>query len=118
METPLNNMLDAYAEFVQRGAMMPNGDTERERLLLCCAGLGGEGGEVIDLIKKECFHGNPIPRQEYVLELGDVFWYFILTLRTKGISLDEVIRENMVKLVNRYPDKHPELRGLLLDVEA
>ena len=41
-----------------------------------------------------------------VLELGDVLWYYTLTLQTLGITLDEVIARNVEKLTNRYPERH------------
>ena len=37
-------------------------------------GLGGEAGEVIDLIKKFEFHGHELDDGKLVKESGDVLW--------------------------------------------
>lgn len=39
------------------------------------AGILGESGEVMDLLKKEVFHGQVVPREKFVEELGDMAWY-------------------------------------------
>lgn len=111
--TPLHEMLAAYRKFVVKDGVLLNPDTARERLLLGAAGLGGEAGEVIDLIKKQVFHGRTIDRNEFVLEIGDVLWYLTLIMDTLDITIDEVLTANMVKLANRYPEKHPDLRHLI-----
>lgn len=38
-------------------------------------GLMGEFGELVDLLKKERFHGHPRVKEPMVKEIGDVFWY-------------------------------------------
>ncbi len=42
------------------------------------AGILGEAGEVMDLMKKEVFHGQVVPREKFVEELGDLLWYIAL----------------------------------------
>lgn len=42
------------------------------------SGILGEAGEVMDLLKKEVFHGQVVPRQRFVEELGDLLWYIAL----------------------------------------
>jgi len=39
------------------------------------AGILGEASEVMDLLKKEVFHGQVVPREKFVEELGDMAWY-------------------------------------------
>lgn len=101
---PVENFAQ-YEAFVERGVILDE-DTVRERLLLCGVGLAGEVGEVVDHLKKYAFHNRPVPRDAVVLELGDVLWYYTLTLRTLGITWDEVVARNVEKLKNRYPEVH------------
>lgn len=42
------------------------------------SGILGEAGEVMDLLKKEVFHGQVVPREKFVEELGDLLWYIAL----------------------------------------
>lgn len=39
------------------------------------AGLGGECGEILDLLKKEYGHGHTLDMSKLVKELGDFSWY-------------------------------------------
>lgn len=109
------NFLDfgkAYETFVKTGVKL-DPDTYRERVLLAATGVGGEAGEVIDHIKKLCFHGKPLDREEFILELGDLLWYYTLLLSATGVSYTEVMTRNIEKLVARYPEKHPNAESLL-----
>lgn len=84
---------------------------EEHHKALGAIGLAGEAGEVLDLFKKKFFHTKEPTdyRDKLVKEMGDILWYFILKLAAEGIRLDEVVHENMSKLVKRYPERHPEL---------
>lgn len=101
------SMLDDYQAFVRKGVSLAD-DTPRERIMLGSMGLGGESGEVVDLLKKHVFHGKSEGeiREKLVLELGDVLWYYALVLDVMGVTLDEVIEGNVAKLTERYPEKH------------
>lgn len=97
-----------YQEFVTEGLTL-NNDTPRERLLLAACGIGGEGGEVVDLIKKHIFHhkseGEISPL--VVEEIGDLLWYVALLVNTMGLDWNEILDVNRAKLVARYPELHP-----------
>ena len=102
----------AYEAFVKNGVKLDD-DTYRERVLLAATGIGGEAGEVIDHIKKLAWHRKPLDREAFILELGDLLWYYTLLLSVTGISFTEVMTRNIEKLVERYPEKHPNAEGLL-----
>jgi len=104
----MHELLDDYRRFVDSGVSL-NPDNAETRVELACFGLAGETGEVIDLIKKVKFHGRFYSEDDLVKELGDVFWYFTLLLDTLSIPLEVVMEENIRKLVERYPERHPEL---------
>lgn len=107
---------DHYMKFVDAGVSLDN-DTYRERLMLAGMGLGGEAGEVCDEAKKVAFHGKDMDRSALVKEMGDVLWYFALMLAIHGLTLDEVMTANVIKLCDRYPDLHG-LPGDVLSEQA
>lgn len=67
-------------------------------------GLAGEAGECADIIKKYLHQGHPFNREKFLKELGDVAWYLALGCTVVGAKLDDVLRGNIEKLKNRYPD--------------
>ena len=78
-----------------------------------CLGLGGETGEVLDLVKHAVFHKEqtddeatalitPSFLMETAKELGDVLWYISAICTSLGISLEDVAELNMLKLQHRY----------------
>lgn len=74
-------------------------------------GLTGEAGEVAEKIKKLFRNENGILSQEYKLEiakeLGDVLWYLSQISTELDLSLEEVARLNLEKLLDR------EKRGVI-----
>lgn len=75
-------------------------------MVLAALGLGGEAGEVVDIIKKATFHpGYEIDDAHLKEECGDVLWYLALLFYTKGWTFREVIQGNVEKLLARYPER-------------
>jgi NTP pyrophosphatase (non-canonical NTP hydrolase) len=68
-------------------------------------GLTGEAGELIDCIKKAMFYGHELDKVNIKEELGDCLWYIAQILRSEGWSFDEVMKENIDKLIIRYPEQ-------------
>jgi NTP pyrophosphatase (non-canonical NTP hydrolase) len=66
-------------------------------------GLSGETGEVVDVIKKEIFHGHPENKEKVKDELGDVLHYLSGLATMYGLTLEEVATHNINKLYKRYP---------------
>ena len=83
-----------------------------DRLTNGALGLGGEAGEVIELVKKHRYHGKPLDREALVGELGDVLWYVAETASAAGLSLWGIAEENLSKLRARYPDGFEEGGGV------
>lgn len=70
-------------------------------------GLAGEAGEVADEIKKAIFHRHglaPETVSKLKKELGDVLWYVAALCTNLGLSIEDVMEENITKLKQRYPD--------------
>lgn len=74
------------------------------KLANCGLGLAGEAGECADLIKKHLFHGHDLNKEHLAKELGDVAWYLAVTAYAIGYPLEDVLKLNIDKLRQRYPD--------------
>lgn len=95
--------LGEYQTFVEGLASEASVKDFQCRIATVGLGLGGEGGEIADYIKKVLFHGKEFSREELIKELGDVQWYVAFACNTLNISMQEVIDKNVDKLKNRYP---------------
>ena len=67
-------------------------------------GLNGEAGECIDILKKYLFQGHQLDREHLAEELGDVAWYLAVSAHAIGMTFEDILRKNVVKLEKRYPD--------------
>lgn len=78
--------------------------TSENLLLQGVMGLCGEAGECIDLVKKSFFQGHELNTAELIEELGDVLWYLTTTAKAVGVDLETVMKVNVLKRGERYPD--------------
>ena len=119
----MNIDLNRYMEFVQavtskesnnydhlhnRILQLANGEPIINPALLLTAaiGLGSEGGEFQEIVKKIFFQGKPLNEENLFhmkRELGDVMWYWINACRALNLDPNDVIEENVNKLKARYP---------------
>lgn len=67
-------------------------------------GLSGEAGEAEELVKKHVFQGHVLDVNHIVKELGDTAYYLSLSAHALGYSLDEILRMNIEKRLERYPE--------------
>lgn len=79
------------------------------RLIQGLLGLTGEAGECADLVKKAMFQGHEFDKNELILELGDVLYYICLCARAVGSDLEIVMKKNLEKLNDRYPNRKFEV---------
>lgn len=70
-------------------------------LYIMTAGLGGETGEILELLKKSV-HNNRGIRDDLLLEAGDLLHYLTRIVHHFGFSLDDVMLANMDKLDKRF----------------
>jgi NTP pyrophosphatase (non-canonical NTP hydrolase) len=69
------------------------------------SGVGGEAGEVVDLIKKWVIYGKPFDekmRAKIVEEMGDLEFYLEGLRQDLEITREEVLAGNIEKLGTRY----------------
>ena len=68
-------------------------------------GLAGEAGETADSIKKMLFHtAGKDYKQDLLLELGDVAYYWNKIRSLSGLTVQEVLTANFEKLAGRHPE--------------
>ena len=75
-------------------------------LLNASTGLGSEGGEFQEIVKKIVWQGKPANEENIFhmkRELGDIIWYWTNACRALGLDPGDVIAENVEKLKARYP---------------
>ena len=102
--------LKEFHKFTSVGAHYPEHGTQSVgELTYLALGLAGETGEAVDIIKKMIRDGDdgltPERWDQLMLELGDVLWYWIRLVYAIDSSPEEVIGENMSKLIERYPEQ-------------
>lgn len=96
---------DEYNEEVRR--------TSNAGIAACCAlSLGEEAGEVQGILKKHWFHGHELDRDALTKELGDVLWYLTALADEFGISLEDIVQANVLKLRKRYPNGWDQERSI------
>lgn len=75
-------------------------------LMTASTGLGSEGGEFQEIVKKIFFQGKPLNEDNIFhmkRELGDIAWYWANACNALGLDPNEVLAENVSKLEARYP---------------
>jgi NTP pyrophosphatase (non-canonical NTP hydrolase) len=78
--------------------------SEKDVLINGVMGLCGESGEAIDIVKKHLAQGHELDREKLAKELGDVAWYLAETAYAIGYDLESILRMNIDKLKQRYPE--------------
>lgn len=96
-----------YAEFVARkkkagadivAALTP----EQADALHMAVGVAGEGGELLDAVKRWAIYQKPMDRDNVVEELGDLEFFMEGLRQRLDISRAETLEANMAKLDKRY----------------
>lgn len=100
--------LNKYQKLAER-TMNANSDLANMGL-----GLGGETGEVLEILKKHLYHGHPLDKEALVKEMGDVLWYLAGLATLLDVSMEDVARGNIIKLQGRYPEGFVEKKGLTI----
>jgi NTP pyrophosphatase (non-canonical NTP hydrolase) len=76
---------------------------------IMCTGLGGETGEVLEVLKKNERDGK-MNKDDLVLELGDVLYYLLMIAERHGITAQQIMRGNVGKLEGRHKSFHRQLK--------
>lgn len=92
--------INEYQRLAQRTA---NTKRPSDKLENACLRLAGETGEVCDILKKYLFQGHELDRAHMIEELGDCAWYLAEAASGLGVSLEDILLQNIAKLKRRYP---------------
>ena len=99
--------LDAFGFFVEQNwrkrigpAPQTQAEDDMRQLFIMTAGLGGETGEVLELLKKHIRDGREI-RADLTHELGDVLHYWMRICAQFGLRPHDVIAANIKKISER-----------------
>ena len=78
-------------------------DDEEDMLYHAVFGLNSEAGEVAGIFQKH-FQGHEVKREHLLKELGDCCWMIAEACTALDATLEDVMRINIDKLLERYPD--------------
>jgi len=104
--TTFMNRLDELDGNYDSATQTHGPDVNVPLLLTACLGLAAESGEFIEIPKKMFFQGKPLTADNVFhmkRELGDIMWYWINACRALDLNPNDVIEENVNKLMSRYP---------------
>jgi NTP pyrophosphatase (non-canonical NTP hydrolase) len=75
--------------------------------MLLSAAVGGmveEAAEVLGLMNKHLYQGHQLDQEAMVAELGDTLRYAAWVCSWLGYGMDEVMKINMERMAERYPN--------------
>jgi len=71
-------------------------------------GIVGEAGELLDAIKKSTIYRKELDRENVIEELGDIEFYLQGLRHSLGITREETLEANIVKLGKRYSEGYSD----------
>lgn len=105
----LEELLKAYAEFQLQVNKTPNHlpekDARYQNALHAAMGMVTEAGELLDPYKKNLYgKQKPIDMNNLREECGDMFYYLHAFMIANDITLLDILKDNVIKLANRYAE--------------
>jgi NTP pyrophosphatase (non-canonical NTP hydrolase) len=98
-----------YSDFVgYRAKRMEGPEAEIHNLLHAAVGVSGEAGELLDAIKKSWIYHKPLNDHNVMEECGDALFYIQMICNHYGITITDLVEQNMEKLRKRYPDGYSD----------
>lgn len=96
-----------YSEFVAAlakpgDAILAEMNPDQMHLLHMAVGVAGEGGELLDAIKKVAIYQREIDVENVIEELGDLCFYMQGIMNAFGLTWVQVLDHNQQKLAKRY----------------
>jgi len=106
----LDELIVAYGKFHAEVENTPNHMPDKshnwQRGFHAANGLSTEANEILDAHKKELYgKQRPLSPANIREECGDNFFYFYLLMSAYGLTLRDIIADNVSKLANRYIEK-------------
>ena len=97
---------ESYQDFVMHMLSDVSKETFAAQINTAALGLGGESGEVIDIVKKLLFHGMPFTdaiKAKLKDEAGDCLFYLAVLAAAIDEDFLTIMQGNVDKLTARYP---------------
>lgn len=99
-------------EYQKLAARTINPDLNRiEQEMHALHGMAGEVGEIHSLYQKK-YQGHPLDQNHLRKECSDLLWFIAEMCTAWGWHLDDVMQENIDKLIARYPEGFTAERSL------
>lgn len=94
-----------YQEEAKKTIQKYNAD-ETSNIVIPYLGIIGEAGSVVSELKKRLRDGNSYSNFKNKLkeELGDVLWYVSAIASQNDISLEDIAKENVSKIIDRFTE--------------
>lgn len=93
-----------FSEYEKAAQRTSNTHTSFAKIENGLFGLCGEVGELADHYKKYLFQGHEFDGQHLIREAGDVLWYLVELAKGLGVTLEDIAKANIAKLMARYPE--------------
>lgn len=87
------------------GKLNNSEDILRKHLYNAASGMSIESNEVLQLIQRYSFCDKGLNKDEIFEECGDVLWYVSYLLTMIGMTLEDCIKCNLIKVAKRYPER-------------
>lgn len=98
----ITSNFNAYQFYARQTAIYPN---KNKDLTYVSLGVAGEAGEICEKIKKVIRDKNGIvdeqTKKEISKEIGDEIWYLANLASELGLNLQDIAKENLIKLYDR-----------------
>jgi NTP pyrophosphatase (non-canonical NTP hydrolase) len=85
-------------------AILDQMTAEKANLMHAAVGVAGEGGELLDAVKKHVIYNKPLDRANVLEELGDIEYFLEQIRQALGIERQQCLDANIEKLSVRYRD--------------
>lgn len=80
-------------------------DVLKAHLLNASVGISVESTEVLQHIQRYVFCGKSLDKDHVLDECGDVLWYINYILSKLGLSLEECMKQSLIKVSKKYPER-------------
>ena len=82
-----------------------------ETLMHALHGLAGEVGEIHSIFQKK-YQGHVVDKEHLIKEMGDLLWFIAELCTAIGCDMESVMKTNIKKLKERYPEGFEEEKSL------
>ena len=77
---------------------------QQAHLVHMSMGVSGEAGELLDAIKKYTMYQKELDLVNIIEEIGDIYFYLQGMEAALGLTREEILRRNIIKLNERYSE--------------